>query len=301
MNPVDAVAELVRPHKLRIQLTPAVAYTVRAPCLLAQLEHALGLGSESGGRGVPSSRPLIAPEAWDLWVDVVTATYAWADHFGIDRAPYRRQTGVVVDPLDRRPPPERVPGWMTVLAGWVRPVAWADVPEVLAAPSGARRSVPAPEVPAARRLVPLPLDDGAPLADIPPVGRLLRAVAAEAIARGQDDVAKRIARSATSWARQTRTLLRQLEVEERVWPIRGQECGQCGATTAMESRHEDRCPEDCDAPRCRYRVPAIQVRLQPVPVGEDDEDSEEPALWPYWVCLACGDNAWVQPSGSEVR
>ena len=82
---LEVVGELIKAQRMRIEITAEVGYTVTAPCLLAQLAEAVELGGESGGRGVPGSRPTIAVEALDLWVRVVTSTHVWADACGLSR------------------------------------------------------------------------------------------------------------------------------------------------------------------------------------------------------------------------
>lgn len=281
LDPVDAVAELIRARSMRIDLFGLASYTVRAPCLLAQLADALGVGSETGGRGIPTSRPPLNADAWDLWADIATATHTWADHLGLDRRPYRP-----TEPSRRGGATERTPAWMTTLAGWLGPVAWDERPESHGELSGIRSHAPGPVRPPAailgRPLTPLRLDPAPTAGDIPPVGRLLRATLAEAIARGQADITETIGRRATTWAGRIRTQLQQLEVEERKWPLRGVACEECGATAAIEERADGQ----------TYRVPAVEARLQPLP---DQDDEQDGAYWPCWCCLACGANAWVQP------
>lgn len=82
---LEVVGELIKAQRMRIEITAEVGYTVTAPCLLAQLAEAVEMGGESGGRGVPGSRPTIAVEALDLWVRIVTSTHAWADACGLSR------------------------------------------------------------------------------------------------------------------------------------------------------------------------------------------------------------------------
>lgn len=98
---LEAVAELIRTQTMRIEFDdiPALAYKLRAPCLLAQLATLVGVGSETGGRGVPGSRPTVNVDAIDLWTEIVTATAAWCQHLGIDRKPLRSQATLrAVDP-----------------------------------------------------------------------------------------------------------------------------------------------------------------------------------------------------------
>lgn len=82
---LEAVAELIRTQRLRIDITPSVSYEVRAPCLLTQLEEAVTLGTEGGGRGVPSSRAPIAIDAADLWSKISYNTHGLAHHLGLNR------------------------------------------------------------------------------------------------------------------------------------------------------------------------------------------------------------------------
>lgn len=289
-DPVDAVAELIRTRSMRIHVTPTVSYQVRQPCLLAQLEQALGVSEGRGGAAtIPGSRPLIAADAWDLQTDILTGTYMWAQHLGVDRAPYRRP-GIVIDPAARRRAAERAPSWMATLAPWLAPVAWDQPPESPVAASGVPRHAPTPVRPhtatLGRSLTPLRLNPEPAQPDIPPVGRLLRATLAEAIARGEQPIADRIGRSATSWAERITALLGQVQAAERTFSIRGEACDQCGATTAMEQRDDG----------LRYQVPTIQVRLlHPLELGDWDrgDDDQRAELWPYKVCLACGVNGWL--------
>lgn len=83
-----AVGELIRTQTLRIDITADTHYTVRAPCLLQQLADAIATGTETGGRGVPGSRPPIALDAWDLWRHITTNTHTWAEHLGLNRRNY---------------------------------------------------------------------------------------------------------------------------------------------------------------------------------------------------------------------
>lgn len=80
-----AVGELIKSQRLRIDVTATVSYTVKAPCLLAQLHEAIGLGSEGGSRSALGSRPNIAVDALDLWLWIVTDTHTWADALGVAR------------------------------------------------------------------------------------------------------------------------------------------------------------------------------------------------------------------------
>jgi hypothetical protein len=89
VHPVHtAVGELIRTRTMRIQVTADVQYTVRAPCLLQQLADAVAGGLETGGRGVPGSRPPIAVDAHDLWHHIAHNTHSWAIALGINRHRY---------------------------------------------------------------------------------------------------------------------------------------------------------------------------------------------------------------------
>jgi hypothetical protein len=81
----DAVSALLVMPRLVIEVTPAVRYTVRAPCLLRQLAHCVVGGMERGGRGVPGSRAPAAIEALDLWHEVAHDTHAWAAELKVVR------------------------------------------------------------------------------------------------------------------------------------------------------------------------------------------------------------------------
>lgn len=127
-------------------------------------------------------------------------------------------------------------------------------------------------------------------AGIPPVGLVLRAVAAAAIAQHADELADRVAHDAHHWANQIRSMLAGPAVDERLYPIRGAHCSQCGATTASEPRDDGQ----------HYRVPAVQVRV----MREDQDDHghwhlrpadsiDQDGAWLYQMCLACGANGWV--------
>lgn len=82
---LEAVAELIRTQKLRIEVTASIGYWVKAPCLLTQLRQAVTLGTEGGTRGIPNSRPPIAVDALDLWHEIAHSTYAWAAHMNLNR------------------------------------------------------------------------------------------------------------------------------------------------------------------------------------------------------------------------
>ena len=83
---LETVGKLIRTQKTVIQVGPTIAYTVTAPCLLAQLHDSIGVGMErGGGASIPGSRPPVDTEALDLWHDIAYTVHAWADHLGIDR------------------------------------------------------------------------------------------------------------------------------------------------------------------------------------------------------------------------
>lgn len=95
----DAVAALTRQHRMTIQITPTVRYTVTAPCLLAQLADAIGVGVEhTGSPAVATSKPPISVDALDLWAEIHTSTHTWADTLPVDRRRY-------LNPADGHPIP----------------------------------------------------------------------------------------------------------------------------------------------------------------------------------------------------
>jgi len=84
-----AVAALLRRDQKRIDVG-GVSYTVRAPCLLRQLEEAIASSSGgSGGRTSPGTRAPLNAEALDLWTEILLSVGAWAGVLGIDRSRYR--------------------------------------------------------------------------------------------------------------------------------------------------------------------------------------------------------------------
>lgn len=96
----NAVNALTRQHRMTIQITPTVRYTVTAPCLLAQLRDDLATSSSgTGGREIPRSRILLAEDAWDLWTEIHHSTHTWADTLGLDRR--YRDDGHPIPPVGR--------------------------------------------------------------------------------------------------------------------------------------------------------------------------------------------------------
>lgn len=280
---LDAVGELIRQQTLRVhyladllidptlgrtrevrhQLTTAHrlqeqrAYTVHAPCLLAQL-HAAVYASDTGrgGRTIPGSRMPLTAAALDLWVEISVDVNGWAAALGVDRRPYRR-------PEAERPAPDvRMPEWQRRLWIW----SGTDVDE---------HGVPVPIPPLPARSPTDQRPDFIP-AGIPPVGQLLRAVAAAAIAQHADELGERIAYRAHGWAAAIDTMLAGPAAEDHIHPIRGATCDQCGASSTVEDRDGE-----------RIVVPAIQVRF--LPLDQDQPDDR----WAYRICIACGDNGWI--------
>lgn len=270
----DAVADLIRAQTCRVHYLPGqpdTHYTVRAPCLLAQLHTAVAASSSGrGGRTVPGSRLPLAADALDLWVEILTDTHGWAQYLGVDRRPYRAAetaTAVAV---------ERVPAWTRRNWQWLGAQARRVWP-----PSPVGSPLPHETAPAR---YPVPIDDPDPLADrtVPPVGRLLRATAAQAVAIRADEVAERMAYRASGWADRIRVMLAGWTVDEHIYPIRGEQCEVCGATSVVDERDGE-----------RWRVPAVQVRFMAFEGGDPDD------LWPCRFCVACGDNGWI-PYRSET-
>ena len=198
MNIHRAVALLVDRPKLRIQATPQVAYTVEAPCLLAQLHDAFASSSGGhGGRTVPGSRMPLNTAALELWTEIAADAAVWACVLGIDRARYRRQTS------ERQPPP---------------------------------------------------------------VGQLLRAVAAAVVQReDRAAMAERITHNCRAWAGRIETMLAPDQASHR--SLSGVTCRDCGATWVSDAD---------DQPR----LPALWV--------EYGETGVIRCLW----CRACGAHTW---------
>jgi hypothetical protein len=109
---------------------------------------------------------------------------------------------------------------------------------------------------------------------LPPTGRLLRAVYAQAIAHGRADVADRIGYRAGVWLSQIRAMLAGYDQANRWHPLRDHACTACGETYVVDERDGE-----------HLRIPAVQVQLAVV-----EETGER---WPYLVCQACGDNGWL--------
>jgi hypothetical protein len=262
----DAVGELIRAQTRTVHYLPGDPdrwYTVRAPCLLTQLRTTIA--SSTGGRGgrtVPSSRLPLDSGALDLWVEITGNVHAWADALHIDRRPYRAAERTQFTP------PDRMPGWLR--RTWVWSSDHVD-----------QHGTPVPIEPlppVAPAIYRLALEDHDPLTDrtIPPVGQLLKAVAARAASLAVDEVTERITTKSTGWTSRIRAMLAGLQVDEQIRPIRGAQCPECGASTAPEQRDDG-----------LYLVPAVQVRFMPL----DGADGE---LWAYRMCIACGDNGWVE-------
>lgn len=87
---LEAVALLLKRPTLHVEVTASVGYTVHAPCLLAQLLDAVGIGLEagSGARAAFGSRLPLAADALDLAVAITFDVNAWAKDLGVDRRRY---------------------------------------------------------------------------------------------------------------------------------------------------------------------------------------------------------------------
>lgn len=85
---VDAVSELIRPHRMIVHVTPSVSYLVHAPCLLRQLAQCVAVGGEQGGRGVPGSRAPLNADALDLWYEVAMTVHGWAQELRLPSVAY---------------------------------------------------------------------------------------------------------------------------------------------------------------------------------------------------------------------
>lgn len=228
----DAVGELVKLQALRVHYLPGDPdrfYTVRAPCLLAQLHGSFAHPTGgAGGRSISRSRIPLSAAALDLWMEITGNVHGWAEELGVDRRPYREAERAAMGRLNRR------------------------------------------------------LEDEHPLRDrsVPPIGRMLRAVAAQAVALAREEESDRIAFKATGWADRIRVMLAGWAPDERIHSLRGFACQACGAMRALETRDGE-----------RFWVPAVQVRFVAM-----DESLD---LWPYRICIACGENGWI-PYTSET-
>lgn len=106
---------------------------------------------------------------------------------------------------------------------------------------------------------------------LPPTGRLLRAIYAQAIAVGWTAAVDRIGHRAGLWRARITNLFAGTT---QAYPLRGRPCDDCGATEVLDQRDGE-----------WYRTPAVQAQLAVM----DDADH----LWPYLTCLACGSNGWL--------
>lgn len=111
----------------------------------------------------------------------------------------------------------------------------------------------------------------------PPVGRLLRAVAATAVSQGKQPIADAVQRAAEKWHRQILAMLTG-QVDQR--PVRGAACFDCGQTSVLEERAGDG----------TYRVPAL--------VLVTNDQTGEPMHW--LACRACGWNEQVAENGAAL-
>lgn len=251
----DTIAALTRTQRATIHITPTIAYRVTAPCLLEQLAVELGASNTgSGGRTIPSSRLLVATDAWDLWQDIQTSVHTWAAELELDRRPYRPQ------PTPSRPAAGPRPH---------RPAPWWMLLDPDAADLVDPTRLPVPARPAAARREQV----AAPRPQVPPVGRLLRLVAATAVGRGLDQIADAIWRSAERWRAGIEAMLHH-QLEQR--GVRGVDCPSCYATTVLDQR------DDGD-----FRMPAIVLVQR--------EIAGEPLTW--LTCQACG---WSRGAGDLV-
>jgi hypothetical protein len=82
---LDAVSELIKPHKMIIEVTVDIRYGVMAPCLLRQLADCVMTGMETGAGGARASRSPLNVDAFDLWYEIVSDTYGWAENVGVSR------------------------------------------------------------------------------------------------------------------------------------------------------------------------------------------------------------------------
>jgi hypothetical protein len=272
----DTIAALTRVQKTRIIVNPdapthlQVSYSPEpAPCLLQQLVEELGCSdSGGGGRTIPSSRLLLAPDAWDLWTEIQTSAHTWARELDLNRRPYLTRVHGGRGP--DRPTQQRHPApW------WTLTVVDDTPPEVLAQLGQALAAVKTTHPPALRRV--LGVDDRDRAHQLPPVGRLLRHAAATATGRGLDPVADAIHRAAQRWHAQIEAMLHGVQAQRGV---RGAQCPHCEATTVAEER-----------PDGTYQVPSV-VLVQREMAGA-------PLSW--LACLACGwSRSLADPAGLAV-
>jgi hypothetical protein len=270
----DTIAALTRVQKTRIIVNPdapthlQVSYSPEpAPCLLQQLVEELACStSGGGGRTIPSSRLLMATDAWDLWTQIQTSTHAWARELELDRRPYLHRVHGGRRP--DRPTRQRQPApWFATLA-----VAAGTPPEVLTQLGDRLGAVATtlPPAPARQQLA-----DPGRLHQLPPAGRLLRHVAATATSRGLDPLADAIHRSGQRWRAQIEQMLHGVQ-EQR--GVRGATCPACEARWVLEDR----------ADGATYRLPTI-ILVQRQVAGE-------PLTW--LACLACG---WSRGAGDLLQ
>lgn len=118
----------------------------------------------------------------------------------------------------------------------------------------------------------------------PPVGKLLRAVAAVASTTARDEVAGAITRCARRWAKQIEEIVDQ---QRGQWAIRGAACPDCGATEVLEERDDvNRARDDG---RGTFRAPA----LVHISAGLDETEG-------HLVCQACGWHAPVSAAAVHL-
>jgi hypothetical protein len=238
----EALGELLAVRRLRVQVTPAIGYDVTAPCRLRQLADAVGssLGTGHGGGNSDGSPALADPAALDLWGDILHATSAWAVAVGVDRRTYLRPA--------------------------VRP---SGAPGVLRY-RGAGYDAATDEQGPPRAVVVMTPDTPLWAAETtPPLGRLLRASAAEADRLGYDAMCDTIARDARRWAGRIDAMLGAVRDRIRARDIAGVRCPDCGARVVV-----------ADVDGERTQLPAVLVGLS------DDES-------PYWACRSCLAAGWL--------
>lgn len=96
---------------------------------------------------------------------------------------------------------------------------------------------------------------------LPPIGKLLRAVAAEASGRGMQPIVEALTRSCRSWTDRINAIFSPSEGQQGIY---GAQCPDCGATTVITPRDGE-----------NIQTPAI-VRAP---------DREKPLVW--YICQAC--------------